>query len=150
MPSSVSFFQLSVVVHLPALPFDPTLDMFLLCTCCKWVVPIVMQVPLKVTMSVMCPWLSKGFTQRSTGATECFYLWQSRWRWSRARVCDVVSLLEVSKWVNIFNCIFVTIEFKMLSGFHKLERNIYMQMHPVWNKIVFRIVYLDRYMSAAA
>jgi hypothetical protein len=101
--SGVSFLQHVVIVHLDTILLDPTLDIFVLFTCRKRIVGIVLSVRLKATLSVAFPWLSNVIAQRSAGAGVCFHPWQRRWWWLRLLVCDVFNVFEVRKCIQIFN-----------------------------------------------
>jgi hypothetical protein len=79
--SGVVFLQHIVIVRLHTPLLDPTLDIFVLCMCRKRVVAIILEVRLKVTLSVAFPWLSNVIAQRTAGARVCFRLKKRRWRW---------------------------------------------------------------------
>jgi len=76
--TSVFFLQHIVIVPLHALLLDPTLDIFVLFTRRKRIVGIVLQVRLKITVSVAFPWLRNVIAQRSADAGVCFRPQQGR------------------------------------------------------------------------
>ena len=72
MQIGVLSLQHVVIVCLHTLLLDPTLEIFVLFTCRKLVVGIVLYYRLKATLSVAFPWLSDVIDQRSASAGECF------------------------------------------------------------------------------
>jgi len=118
--SGVSFLQHVVIVRLYALLFDSTLDIFVVFKCCKQEVRIALSSRLKPTLSVGLPWLSNVISQQSASAEFCLRPWNRRWRWLRIRVCDIFTMFEVFKHVQVFYSIFVNVLFIMLSRFNPL------------------------------
>ena len=100
--SGVFFLQHVVIVRLHALLLDPALDIFVLFTRRNRVVGIVLQVRLKAPLSVAFSWLSNVIVQLSAGAGVYIRPWQ-RWWWLGLCVCDVFTVLEVGKRVQVLD-----------------------------------------------
>jgi len=126
--SGVCFLDHVVIVRLYPLLDDPTLDIFVLFTRGKQVVEIVLKFRLKATLTVAFPWLSNVIAQQSTGDEGYFSTWQTRRRYLRLRVCDIYKVLEVGKCVEVFDWIFVSVEFTTLSGFNASGRAVNSQI----------------------
>jgi hypothetical protein len=58
----------------------------------------------------------------------------------RLRVCDFLNMFKVGKHVQVFNRIFVRVEFIMLNGFNASGRAANRHIVLVCNLKVFRIV----------
>jgi hypothetical protein len=138
--SGVFFLQHIVIVRLHALLLDSTLDILLPCTCRKWVVGIVLYVHLKATVSITVPEHINVIAQRRAGAELCFHVRQRNCRSLRLRLCDDFNMFEVGKHVKFFHCIFVSVEFPILSRFNASGRAANRQILLECNWNVFRIV----------
>jgi len=120
MQIGVLSLQHVVIVCLHTLLLNPTLEIFVLFTCRKLVVGIVLYYRLKATLSVAFPWLSDVIDQRSASAGECFRPRQRGRHWLRLRVCDLFNVFEVAKCVQVFDWIFVSVEFTTVRGLNVL------------------------------
>jgi hypothetical protein len=120
--SSVFVLEEIVILHRHALLLEPTLDMFVLFTCRKWIVRIVLEVRIKETLSVVFPWVSNIFAQHCPGAGVCFCLRLRQRLLLRLQACGVFKIIEVGKRIQVFDGLFVSVEFKKLSGINTLGR----------------------------
>jgi hypothetical protein len=91
----VFFIQHIVIVYLPTLLLDLTLDILVIVTHPKWVVGIILKVSLKATLSVAFPVLSNVIAQRSTSARVYFRPQKRNWRWLSDRVRNVFNMFDV-------------------------------------------------------
>jgi len=86
--------------------------------------------------------------QRSSSAAGSFRPRQSL-RWLRLRVCDVLKVFNVGKYVQVFDWIFVRVEFYTLSGLNVSGCAANIQILLACNLKVFSMVYCDMVKSPA-
>ena len=104
-------------------------------------------VHLKQTISVTFPWLSNAIVQQGNCTGVCVRLRQRRRWWLSLPVCNVLKEFEVGKHVQVFDWMFVSIEFTTLSGFNALGRAANSQILLSCKVKVFRMVYCVMFKS---
>jgi len=141
--SGVFFLEHIVIARLHTRPLYPTQDIFVLFMHRKRVVGIVLWGHLIATLSVASPWVTNVIAQLSACTEVHFCQRQTRWRWLRHRVCDVFNMFEVGKRIQLFDWIFVAIEFTTLSRFNASGWAVNSQIILACNLKVFRMVEFD-------